>query len=77
MPPSVQYAANSTAVNSLPLSVRNTKLAATLLRSGLMTLDGIRSSCLGVEEDRPHVAGDVVEEKEVAPASRSSRCEVM
>jgi hypothetical protein len=39
-----------------------------------MTLDGVRSSCLGVEEDRPHVVGDVVDEDEVAPAS-SSRCD--
>jgi hypothetical protein len=38
-----------------------------------MTLDGVRSSCLGVEEDCPHVAGDIVNEKEVAPASRSSQ----
>jgi len=54
---------------------QHTELAATLLRSGLMALDGFRSSCLGVEEDRPHVAGDVDEDEEVAPASRSSRCD--
>jgi hypothetical protein len=55
---------------------QHTELAATLLRSGLMTLDGVRSSCLGVKEDRPHVAGDVVDEgEEVVPASRSSRCD--
>jgi hypothetical protein len=56
---------------------QHTKLVATLLlRSGLMTLDGVRSSCLGVEEDRLHVAGDIVDEEEEAVlASRSSRCD--
>jgi hypothetical protein len=57
--------------------VEHTKLAATLLlRSGLMMLDDVRSSCLGVEEDHPHVAGDVIDkEEEVAPASTSSQCD--
>jgi hypothetical protein len=56
---------------------QDTKLATTLLlHSGLMMLDGIRSSCLGVEDDRLHVAGDVVDkEEEVTPASMSSPCD--
>ena len=40
-----------------------------------MALDGVRSRRLGVEEDRPHVAGHVVdEEQEEAPASRCGWC---
>jgi len=39
-----------------------------------MALDGVRSSCLGVEEDHPHVARDIInEEEEIALASTSSR----
>ena len=40
-----------------------------------MTLDGVRSCCLGVEQDRPYVAGHVInKEEEVAPSSRCSQC---
>jgi hypothetical protein len=40
-----------------------------------MALDGVRSRRLGIEQDRPHVAGHVIdEEQEEAPASRCGRC---
>jgi hypothetical protein len=55
---------------------QHTKLTAILLlSSSLMTLDGVRSNYPGVEEDRPYIAGDIIdEEEEVASASRSSWC---
>nr|TKW14583.1 hypothetical protein SEVIR_5G177525v2 [Setaria viridis] len=36
--------------------------AALVLCSSLSVLDGVCSSSLGVEEDHPHVPGDVVDE---------------
>ena len=50
------------------------KLAAALLRSSLVVLDGVRGCPLGVEEDSPHIAGRVVDEEEVASSSRCSGC---
>jgi hypothetical protein len=40
----------------------------------LKALDGVHCGCLGIEQDSPHVAGHVVDEEEVAPASRCNRC---
>lgn len=46
-------------------------VAALLLDSCLVVLDGVHCCRLGVKQDRPHVAGHVVDkEEEVAPSSR-------
>ena len=44
--------------------VEHPKLAAALLLHGcLVALDGVRSSCLGIEQHGPHIVGGVIDEQ--------------